>query len=108
MAIGKEEIRNRWGYHPATPETAGQHEAVREAYIALAEYLDQILPDGRAKSTAFTKLQESSMWANFGVAEQAPVRQSATNQPPRPAMAAKASVPMPTPPRNQTGRFGNG
>jgi len=73
MPVGSVEIQHRWGYHPATSKTAPLHEKVREAYMALAEYLDGILPDGRAKSSAFTKLQESSMWANYGVAELAPV-----------------------------------
>lgn len=73
MPVGKNEIRNRWGYHPPADQIAVQrHEQVREAYIAFAEFLDLILPDGRAKSSAFTKLQESSMWANFGIAELSP------------------------------------
>ena len=73
MPLGKEEIQNRFGYHQGTGVTMPQHERVREAYIMFAEFLDEVLPDGRAKSTAFTNLQQSSMWANFGVAEQAPL-----------------------------------
>lgn len=92
MPIGNGEILNRWGYHPSTELTAAQHEQVREAYIAFAEFLNQLLPDGRPKSTAFTKLQESSMWANFSVAEQAPV------EAPRPTRPLMASPPVPKPP----------
>lgn len=73
MPVGKEEILNRWGYHPGTETTIPRHEQVREAYISFAEFLDLILPDGRAKSTALTNLQQSSMWANFGIAELSPV-----------------------------------
>ena len=73
MALGKEEIRNRFGYHQGNGLTVPLHERVREAYIALAEYLDEILPDGRGKSLAFTELQVSAMWSNFGIAEQAPL-----------------------------------
>lgn len=73
MPVGASEIRRRFGYHPATDRTAAQHNRLREAYIAFGEFLDEVLPDGRAKSTAFTSLQQSSMWANFGIAEQAPV-----------------------------------
>lgn len=73
MPLGPEEIDHRFGYHPGTSVTIPKHERVREAYKALAEYLDGLLPDGRAKSTAFTNLQQSSMWANYSVAELAPV-----------------------------------
>jgi hypothetical protein len=73
MPVGKEDIRNRFGFHRGTSITIPKHERVREAYIAFSEYLDEILPDGRAKSTSFTHLQQSSMWANFGIAELAPV-----------------------------------
>lgn len=73
MAIGQENIRNRWGYHPGTDVTIPRHELIREAYISFAEFLDKYVPDGRPKSTAFTKLQESSMWANFGIAQLSPV-----------------------------------
>lgn len=73
MTLGTEEIRHRFGYHPGTEETIEQHERIRAGFIAFGEFLDMVLPDGRAKSTAFTKLQESSMWANYGIAEKAPV-----------------------------------
>lgn len=73
MPVGEKEIRNRFGFHAGTPETIPQHEVVREAFISMAEFLDKKLPDGRAKSTAFTNLQVSAMWAHFGIAEQAPV-----------------------------------
>jgi hypothetical protein len=73
MPVGNEEILNRFGYHPGTEKTIPQHHKLRDGFIAFAQFLDATLPDGRAKSTAFTKLQESSMWANFGVAEQSSV-----------------------------------
>lgn len=77
MPVGKDDIRNRFGYHAGTSRTAPKHEVIREAYIAFAEFLDDQLPDGRAKSTAFTNLQQSSMWSNFAIAETAPVVLSA-------------------------------
>jgi hypothetical protein len=73
MSIGSEDIRNRFGYHAGTDKTKPLHETVREAYIAFAEFLDNKLPDGRAKSTSFTNLQQASMWAHYGIAELAPV-----------------------------------
>lgn len=73
MPVGEKEIANRFGYHPGTEKTIPQHQRLRESFIAFANFLDEVLPDGRPKSTAMTKLQETSMWANFGVAEQAGV-----------------------------------
>jgi hypothetical protein len=73
MPVGKDELVNRFGFHAGTPDTVPQHEVMREAYLAFAEFLDQKLPDGRAKSTTMTWLQQSSMWANFAICEQAPV-----------------------------------
>ena len=76
--LGSAEITHRFGYHPGTSVTIPKHEQARDAYKAFAEFLDLLLPDGRAKSSAFTKLQESSMWANYGIAELAPVEESKT------------------------------
>jgi hypothetical protein len=93
MPVGKEEIRNRLGFHGTTDESTKKHEQLREMFIAFAEYLDETLPDGRAKSTALTKIQESSMWAHFGVAEQNPVVSPPLAQPkprPTPIPAPKA------------------
>lgn len=73
MPVGSDEIRNRFGYHKGTEVTIPQHEQIREAYIAFATFLDTALPDGRAKSTCMTWVQQSSMWANFAIAETAPL-----------------------------------
>lgn len=77
MPLGKEEIRNRFGFHKGTIEgpnaTAPKHADLREVFIGLAEYLDETLPEGRARSVAFTELETASMWAHKSVAETAPV-----------------------------------
>lgn len=73
MPISSDDILARFGYHPGTDETIPKHQKLRDGFIAFSEFLKDVLPEGRAKSTAFTKLQEASMWANFGVAELAPV-----------------------------------
>lgn len=72
-SLTKDDILNRFGYHRGTEETIPKHEQIREAYILIANYLNETLPDGRAKSTAFTWLQQSSMWANFSIAEMSPL-----------------------------------
>lgn len=82
--LGTDEINHRFGFHAGTSVTIPKHEKIREAYKVFAEFLDENLPDGRAKSTTMTKLQESSMWANFGVAELAPVAAPKNSSGPKP------------------------
>lgn len=86
MPLGREVIRHRFGIHEETEVTSPLHKNVSEAYIALCEYLDAVLPDGRPKSSAFTKMQESAMWAGFSVDELAPVKQPTAPQPQDPPL----------------------
>jgi hypothetical protein len=64
MAIGRTEIKNRVGYHPANDDTAPLHDLVRQDIIKVMNRWDQKLPDGREKSLAFTELQSAAQWAN--------------------------------------------
>jgi hypothetical protein len=74
--IGREEIEHRFGFHKATVEgdnaTLPKHRDVRILFREFAEKLDSILPDGRAKSVAFTNLEDASMWSHKSIAELAP------------------------------------
>lgn len=63
-----EDLRNRFGYHPATVETIPLHEEVRQRSMDLAVKFEELLPEGREKSLALTKLQEAAMWANASIA----------------------------------------
>lgn len=75
--IGHEEIEHRFGFHKATLEgenaTLPKHRDTRLKFREFAEYLDEVLPEGRAKSVAFTELENASMWAHKSIAETAPV-----------------------------------
>lgn len=77
MALGDQEIENRFGFHKATVEgenaTLPVHRDVRLMFRDFAEYLDVVLPEGRAKSVAFTELESASMWSHKAIAETAPV-----------------------------------
>ncbi|QPX71451.1 hypothetical protein SscP1EGY_54 [Streptomyces phage SscP1EGY] len=77
MPLGVEEIENRFGFHKATIEgddaTKPKHADIRAAFKDFAEYLDDVLPDGRYKSLAFTELEVASMWSHKSVAETAPL-----------------------------------
>ena len=77
--VGDEEIQNRFGFHKGTIEgpnaTAPRHADLRTSFMGFATMLDDVLPDGRAKSVAFTELEAASMWAHKAIAEQAPIVQ---------------------------------
>lgn len=71
-----EEIEHRFGFHKATIEgpeaTLPKHRDTRLEFREFAEWLDEVLPDGRAKAVAFTELENASMWAHKAIAELAP------------------------------------
>lgn len=75
--IGMEEIQHRFGFHKGTIEgpnaTAPKHHGLRLQFMEFASFLDEVLPEGRAKSVAFTELENASMWAHKAIAETAPV-----------------------------------
>lgn len=75
--IGQEEIDKRFGTHEATMEgedaTYPKHEQIRMAFIDFVNFLDQITPDGRAKSIMATHLEDACMWANKAVSYDAPL-----------------------------------
>jgi hypothetical protein len=64
-----EDIDRRFDHHPPKDEhTIELHKRVREVVKDTAEILDVLLPEGREKALAITKLEESLMWANAGIA----------------------------------------
>lgn len=68
VKVTNEEIRNRFGFHPATETTKVLHEEVREGFILLAQGLVAMVPEGREASLMLTALEEAMFWANAGVA----------------------------------------
>uniref|UniRef100_A0AAU7GZV2 Acb2/Tad1 hairpin domain-containing protein n=1 Tax=Streptomyces phage Scarif TaxID=3158858 RepID=A0AAU7GZV2_9CAUD len=75
--LGEQEIQNRFGFHKATIEGDGatkpKHADIRHAFVDFAEYLDEVLLDGRYKNLAMTELENASMWSHKSVAETAPL-----------------------------------
>lgn len=62
-------LAHRFEYHPPKDaETRTAHERVRGHSRRLAEELDALLPEGREKSLALTKIEEAMMWANAAIA----------------------------------------
>ncbi|SKM81285.1 Uncharacterised protein [Mycobacteroides abscessus subsp. massiliense] len=62
------DINNRFDYHRPSDAKVQVHEAVRTGASALAHQLDAVLPPGREKALAMTKLEEALMWANAAIA----------------------------------------
>ena len=75
--IGYEEIEKRFGTHEATTEgenpTLPKHENARAAFMQFVLYLDERIPDGRAKNVMMTHLEDASMWANKAISYEAPL-----------------------------------
>ncbi|WP_082801283.1 Acb2/Tad1 domain-containing protein [Herbidospora cretacea] len=64
-----EDIEWRFAFHAATnEEKRDAHTSVRQAHRRLADDLNSRLPEGREKSLAITKLEESMFWSNAAIA----------------------------------------
>jgi len=61
-------IENNFTYHAPTGDQATKYERIRSMGKADAYLIDDMVPDGREKSLALTKLEEAVMWANAGIA----------------------------------------
>jgi len=61
-------IENDFRYHAPKEENIVKFSNIRETAKAFAHLIDENVPNGREKSTALTKLEETVMWANAGVA----------------------------------------
>jgi hypothetical protein len=67
------ECQEQFGFHPATPDTAPRHAAVRSALAQLAADLWDVIPDGPEKTLAMRSLQQAGMYANLAIALTAPL-----------------------------------
>lgn len=63
-----ETIERNFTYHAPREGQAELYQSIRAKARELAELLDGACPDGREKSLAMTKLEESVMWANASIA----------------------------------------
>jgi len=68
MSVGKERLENDFTYHKANENQVDRYEYLRENAKALANAIDERVPDGREKSLALTNLEQAIFWANAGIA----------------------------------------
>lgn len=64
------ELLNRFEYHAPDEAKKVDHEQVRSRIGILTLTFDEMLPDGREKALAITKLEEAMFWANAAIARQ--------------------------------------
>ncbi|MET9480926.1 hypothetical protein [Streptomyces sp. NPDC006638] len=63
------DIEHRFAFHAASrQEKQDEHTSVRQSCRALADALNDLLPDGREKSTAIARLEEVMFWSNAAIA----------------------------------------
>lgn len=62
------DLTNRFRFHAANEQKAGKHQLVRLKCYELSAELNDLLPEGREKSLAITKLEEVMFWANAAIA----------------------------------------
>lgn len=63
FAVSDDEISERFALVDATIDQEYDMEGVVDFLASTALYLNDILPDGRDKALALTRLEEAEMWA---------------------------------------------
>lgn len=61
-------IDNNFTYHAPHDDQPARYERLRAEAKALATSINDLCPESRERSSAFTKLEEAIMWANASIA----------------------------------------
>ena len=62
------DLTKRFTYHPPKDGQPQRYLDLRAKAREFVTLIDKVVPDGREKSLAVTKLEEVVMWANAGIA----------------------------------------
>lgn len=62
------DLDNRFAYHKPDLAKGNTHSLIRDLCSDLAEKLNVLVPEGREKSLAITKLEEVMFWSNASIA----------------------------------------
>jgi hypothetical protein len=66
--MNAEEMTKRFTYHSPKGDQPERYAKIRAAAKAYAEVIDELCPDSREKSVAFTQAEDSVFWANAAIA----------------------------------------
>lgn len=64
------ELTNRFTYHPPRTDNVAKFSTIRTEAMLFSKQINELVPEGREKSLAITKLEEVVMWANAGIARE--------------------------------------
>lgn len=64
------ELTNRFTYHPPRTDNVAKFSAIRTEAMLFSKQINELVPEGREKALAITKLEEVVMWANAGIARE--------------------------------------
>lgn len=66
--MDKQIIDNNFRYHAPVGAQEAVYDAIRGVAKTLADFINEVCPESREKSLAFTNLEQSVMWANASIA----------------------------------------
>ena len=66
--IDPADLANRFTYHAPKEGQPEIYELIRKIAFAYAVNINELVPDGREKALALTKLEEVVFWSNAGIA----------------------------------------
>lgn len=61
------DLEVRFTYHSPNAEQATKYPMIRTKAKEMAYLIEELVPEGRERSLALTKLEEVMMWANAGI-----------------------------------------
>lgn len=72
VRITKEDLINRFTYHPPTVEQGNSYVKLRQQGLVFAALIVDLCPPGRQTSLAITAIEEAVMRANAAIAQDTP------------------------------------